>query len=219
MVLESAQRQNLRLRHARDHFAPARDKPRKTDRPEQWHESPFDRRAWRSHPRSAGCLAADPDLALAVAAEQLDIGIDHQLRQFGEFYLWFPPELALRLGVIANEQLDLRWAEVARINLDMLLPIKAGVVERGLEEFADRMGFVGGDHVIIRFLLLEHEPHRFDVFFGVTPVAFGLEVSEEKLVLQPGFDVSNGAGDFACHKRFAPAGRFMIEENAIARVQ
>ena len=46
------------------------------------------------------------------------------------------------------------------------------------------MGFAGGDDVIVGLVLLQHQPHRLDVVAGEAPVALGVEVAEEQLVLQ-----------------------------------
>src|SRR2546426_150832 len=51
------------------------------------------------------------------------------------------------------------------------------------------------DHVIARLLLLEHEPHRFDVIRSVAPVPAGVEIAQIELLLEPELDVRYGAGD------------------------
>ena len=81
------------------------------------------------------------------------------------------------------------------------------------------MGFARGYDIIVRFRLLEHQPHGFDVFFGVTPVAFGFQITHEQFVLQTGLDARNGPGDFARHKILAAPGGFVVEKNAVAGVQ
>jgi hypothetical protein len=43
----------------------------------------------------------------------------------------------------------------------------------------------GGDDEIVGVVLLEHQPHRLDVVAGEAPVALGIEVAEEQLVLEP----------------------------------
>ena len=78
------------------------------------------------------------------------------------------------------------------------------------------MRFASGDHVIFRPILLQHQPHRFDVFFGVTPVALRVEVAEVKLVLQPRLDARHGARDLARDKSFAAPRAFVIEKNSAA---
>ena len=81
------------------------------------------------------------------------------------------------------------------------------------------MGLIRGDDVILRLVLLEHQPHRFNVFLGVSPVAFRIQVAEIKFVLQTGEDVGHRARDLASHKCFPAARRFVVEQNAVARKQ
>ena len=59
---------------------------------------------------------------------------------------------------------------------------------RLVEELAHRVRLAGGDHVVVGLVGLEHPPHRVDVVGGVAPVALGVEVAEEELVLQAGLD-------------------------------
>ena len=48
------------------------------------------------------------------------------------------------------------------------------------------MGFPGGNYIIFRHVLLQHEPHRFYVVSGVTPVALGSQIAE-----QPSWSMAN----------------------------
>ena len=61
-----------------------------------------------------------------------------------------------------------------------------------------------------------HQPHRLDIVAGKSPVAFGIEVAQEELVLQTELDASGGAHDLSRYKRLAPSRTFVIEENAAA---
>ena len=46
------------------------------------------------------------------------------------------------------------------------------------------VGLAGGDHVVLGLLALEHQPHRFHVVLGVTPVALCVEVAQPQLALR-----------------------------------
>ncbi len=48
-------------------------------------------------------------------------------------------------------------------------------------ELAHRVRLAGGDDVVVRLVLLEHQPHRLDVVAGVAPVALRVEVAEVEL--------------------------------------
>jgi hypothetical protein len=63
--------------------------------------------------------------------------------------------------------------------------LPADVGECGLDELAHRMGFAGGEHVIVGLGLLQHQPHAFHKVARMAPIALGVEVAEKKLALQP----------------------------------
>jgi hypothetical protein len=86
------------------------------------------------------------------------------------------------------------------------------------QEKFNRMHLAGSKHEVIRFVLLHHEPHAFDVIFGVAPVALGIEIAEVDFVLCACVDSGNGASDFAGHKRFSPTRRFMVKHDSIRGV-
>ena len=75
-----------------------------------------------------------------------------------------------------------------------------------------------GDNVVLRLLLLEHEPLHLDVVAGVAPVAFGAEVAEEELLLKADLDAGEAASDLAGDECLAAEGRLVVEEDAVAGV-
>jgi hypothetical protein len=59
------------------------------------------------------------------------------------------------------------------------------------EVFGRHLGDVllaGGHNVIIRLILLQHEPHHFDEVLCVAPVPPGIQVAEIKAILEPKLD-------------------------------
>ena len=68
------------------------------------------------------------------------------------------------------------------------------MAEHLVEELADAVRLAGGDDVVVGLLLLEHQPHRLDVVAGEAPVALGVEVAEEQLLLQPVLDARRRRG-------------------------
>ena len=85
----------------------------------------------------------------------------------------------------------------------------------GVEEVADRVHLAGGDHVIAWLVVLDDHPHRFGEVRRVTPVAFGVEVSEVELLLQAGLDADQRARDLARHEGLAAPRGFVIKKDAI----
>ena len=78
------------------------------------------------------------------------------------------------------------------------------------------MRFSGTDREVIGIILLENPPHHFDIFRGISPVAFGFQVSKVELVLSTGFDVGNGASDLSGHEGFTSTRGLVIEKNPVA---
>jgi hypothetical protein len=81
------------------------------------------------------------------------------------------------------------------------------------------MGFAGGDDVIVRFLLLQHHPHRFDVVAGKAPIAARVEVAERELVLHAELDAGRAAGDLAGDEVLTAPRRFVVEQDAVGGEQ
>lgn len=88
-----------------------------------------------------------------------------------------------------------------------------------MAEFADGVHFAGSDDVVVCFILLEHEPHGFDVVFGVTPVAEGIEVTEVKFFLQAEFYAGGCTSDFASDEGFAAAFGLVVKEDTAGCVE
>ena len=84
------------------------------------------------------------------------------------------------------------------------------------DEFAHRVLLAGGDHEILRLLLLQHQPLRFDVLARVAPVPPRLEVPEIKAVLLTQADPRERARDLPADEGLAPDRGFVIEQNAVA---
>ena len=49
---------------------------------------------------------------------------------------------------------------------------------RLLCKLANSVGLARRNHKILRRIVLEHQPHGFYIFFGVAPVAFGVQVAQ-----------------------------------------
>jgi len=52
-------------------------------------------------------------------------------------------------------------------------------------EILDAMTLAGSNDKVVRLGLLQHQPHRFDVVAGETPIAFGAKIAESELVWSP----------------------------------
>ena len=81
---------------------------------------------------------------------------------------------------IADEKVDLRRTFVARVVLDVFLPVEIDVVRRRPRRNSRTVCV----SLVARtksspLVLLQDAPHAFDIFRRVTPVAFGIEIAEE----------------------------------------
>src|ERR1035438_10497511 len=81
------------------------------------------------------------------------------------------------------------------------------------------MGFTGTDYVVVRRILLEHEPHGADIVGSIAPIAPGFEVAEVELVLDTVLDLGDGAGNLAGDEGLAAARGLVVEENAAVGVE
>ena len=107
------------------------------------------------------------------------VGVDHDFDEFLEGGMGFPVQDVFGFGVISDQAVDFGGAEEEGVLVgDVLFPVQVSVGEGGFEEFLDGVGLAGCDHVVGGGVLLEHEPHGFDVFFGIAPVAFRGEVAQ-----------------------------------------
>ena len=156
---------------------------------------------------------------LGLAFSKFEVGLGHDLHEFLELHLRLPAELLLGLSGIADEEFHLGRTLVAGIVAHVFLPIEVQQAEGLLDELFDRVRLVGGDHVVVGLVLLEHDPHHLDVFFGVTPVAAGIEVAHVEAVLEAEFDASGGASDLAGDEGLAAARALVVEENAVGGVE
>src|SRR4249920_1829158 len=115
----------------------------------------------------------------------------------------------MRFRGVADQNIHFGWSEIARIYLNELLaaclvdsgfmlsfapPMDAATDhrKRPLNEFAHRVAIAGSQHIVIWLRLLQHHPHALDVIARVAPVTSGIEVADEKPLLQTGFDCGDG---------------------------
>ena len=130
-----------------------------------------------------------------------------------------PAELLARLGRVADELVDLGWPEKRGIGHDVAVVIEPDMGEGDFEEVAHRVGFARGDNVVVRFVLLQHQPHRLHVIAGVAPVTLRVEIAEPQLVGKPQLDPGDSVADLARDELQPSAGRFVVKQDSSRRVQ
>ena len=90
----------------------------------------------------------------------------------------------------------------------------AGVMEGQCGEFTDGVLDAGGNHEVLRLVVLEYEPHTLHIVLGIAPVAEGVEVAEVEAVLLALGDAGCCEGDLAGHESLATTLALVVEENA-----
>src|SRR5580704_15917218 len=80
------------------------------------------------------------------------------------------------------------------------------------------MLFAGCDHVVLGLLLLQHEPLHLDIIAGMSPVPFGVEISEMQALLKSKFNSGEGTRDLSGNEGFATYRRLVIEQNSVAGI-
>src|SRR5690348_9558646 len=142
------------------------------------------------------------------------IRFDHHLDELLESHVWFPPEYAPRLAGVGDEQVHLSGPEEALVLHHVIVVIKADVAECDLAELPDRPRPSGADHVIVRRVLLEHEPHGTDVVSREPPISSCFEVAETQIAREAEFDACHAVGHLPRHELESTARALVIEENA-----
>src|SRR5262249_27842497 len=97
--------------------------------------------------------------------------------------------------------------------------MKPDVSECHFKELTHSLHLTRRDHDIIRFGLLENQPHCLDVFLRVSPVTSGVQVTQIEFVLQTGLDPCNGPRDLTGHERLAAPWRLVIEKNPVTGME
>ncbi|VWX60507.1 conserved hypothetical protein [Burkholderiales bacterium 8X] len=181
--------------------------------------------------RRGGAVDATSErMAFLVPAQ---IGLDHHEAELFQRGSRLPAQLRLCACRIADQQIDLgRPVELLvdshqglagrdiDADLMLLLAFEAKFVtrclERHVDELANRLGAVGGQHEAVGFIGLQHHPHAFDVFLGEAPVALGAEVAEFEHARLAELDLGDTVGDLAGHELTAAQRAFVVEEDAAA---
>src|ERR1700722_14365855 len=95
----------------------------------------------------------------------------------------------------------------------MTIHRKTNVSERHLAEFTNRCCSSRCHNVVVRDFLLQHQPHSLHIITRVAPVALGVEVAKNDLILQTELDARDTMSNFPGDEFNAPQWRFMIEQD------
>src|SRR5262245_45068763 len=107
----------------------------------------------------------------ALLSSEIEIALHHHPHQLLEADARAPAEPLARLGGVALQRVDLGRPQVTGVVLDMAPPVQPDLAEGDIQQLTHAVRLAGGDHVVVRRVLLEHEPHRLDEVSGEAPVA------------------------------------------------
>jgi hypothetical protein len=159
------------------------------------------------------------DVRRRIEAHLGEVAGEHDPDELGKGRPGLPAEPLAGLRGVAAQLVDLGRAEIAGVDLDVVLPVEPDEPEGLLDELPDRVHLARGHDVVVRLGLLEHQPHRLDVLGREAPVAAGVEVAEVELGLGAGEDRRDPAGDLPRHERGAATWRLVVEQDAVRRVE
>src|SRR3546814_19366151 len=88
---------------------------------------------------------------------------------------------------ISDWSSDVCSSDLAGLVLTRALPCDrpSDLREGQLDELAHRMGFAGGQYIVVRPVLLQDPPHAVDIVPCVSPIALRVEIAEVEMALQP----------------------------------
>ncbi len=134
----------------------------------------------------------------------------------GHFRL--PPEFGLRLGGSPMSRSTSAGRTSAGSISTYFFQSSPDRGEREFHQPLDRVRLAGGDDVVVRLVLLEHQPHGPDVVAGEAPVALRVEVAEFEVLRQPELDAGDAVGHLARDELLPAPLALVVEQDAAAAV-
>ena len=125
------------------------------------------------------------------------------LDELGHPRLGLPAQHRLGLGGISAKHVNFSGTEKRGVDDYEFLVVEPDVFEGDLAHVAHGCRHTRCNHVVVRLVLLEHEPHRFDVVACESPVALCIDVAETKLRLLAKLDSGYRVGYLACHEFYS----------------
>jgi hypothetical protein len=157
-------------------------------------------------PSSRLLSCSDPRISIRGAAQRhrqtlfqadisfldFQVGIDHHFDQLRKVNTRTPAEFRAGLASIADQGRDIGRPEETCFLGDVRVPILYfHMIKSDLKKIADGMSLAGRYDIIVRFLLLEHKPHRLNVVTSETPVTGHVHVANGKDLLASQRDPSD----------------------------
>src|SRR5208337_3570206 len=94
-----------------------------------------------------------------------------------------------------------------------VLPVQLELREGQVDQILHAVSLSGGYYVVVRPVLLKHQPHGLNIVAGIPPVSSCFKVSNPQLFRQSQLDPCCGMTDFSAHKFKTSPGGLMVEKN------
>ena len=140
--------------------------------------------------------------------------LDHHLDDISHFESCLPAQSFLCLCRNRPADQKVGGAEEGMIYFDMITPSEAKTGEGGFGKCFQGIGLSRCNHIVVRLLLLQHQPHGFHILGRPAPVSSDGNVAEEELFFASRSDAAGCCDNFPGNKSLRPERRFVVEENA-----
>ena len=87
------------------------------------------------------------------------------------------------------------------------------MLEREIAELTYRVLHTGSDDKVLRFLLLQDEPHALHIILGISPISQRRKVPQIQLVLLALSYACSGKSDLTCNESLATALTLVVEQD------
>mmetsp|Transcript_40 Transcript_40/g.69 ORF Transcript_40/g.69 Transcript_40/m.69 type:complete len:205 (-) Transcript_40:453-1067(-) len=172
-------------------------------------------------------------LVLLLSHGCLEVTLYHIPYQLFERNLGSPSQESLGLCWVTKQGIDFCWAEVSWIDLDngfSSLLINSFLIHTGafpadfdaellagkVDKFTNTVLLSSCNHIILWFILLEHEPLHLDVILRMPPISLRVEISQVQCVIQTSLDPRQTSCDLPCHKCLTSQRGLVVEQDTIA---
>src|SRR5258708_12655057 len=170
-----------------------------------------------------------------VALRQFQILAHHLAHELPKRCTRYPTQLQPGFGCIAEQCFDFGGTKIAWVDRDDALSglnIVALFIEAvalpsdpdadflggKIDEVAHRMLLTCGNHEVLRFVLLQHQPLHLNIIPCMAPIALGTEIAEMNAFLKTKLDAGKRARNLSGNECLAAEWRFMVEQDSVACV-
>src|SRR5262249_26510868 len=143
--------------------------------------------------RASSCASESPMVCRLF--ELGHIGVNHESDKLLEADLRLPANKPACFRWICQQKVYLRRAEELWIYGHMTAPVESDMIEGDLHKLLHTVSLSCSNDVIVRFFLLQHQPHGSNIIAGKAPISFCPKVAEAHFCSQSQLDLSDPMGN------------------------